>query len=341
MLNNLQEIAKAMVVEGKGILAADESSGNIKKKFEKLGVEDTAENHRRYRELLFTTPEMEQDISGVILFDETIRQATSDGVPFAEYLWSKGVIPGIKVDIGLIDMPDHSGEQIAKWDDSLDNRLKEYYDLGARFAKWRVVINIGEKIPSDDCIEQNCQILSDYAKLCQSNNIVPIVEPEVLMDGSHTIDMCHEVTKKTLHSLFTKLQVSGVDLSGLILKPNMVIYSLSGEKVSADEVAQKTIQCFVETVPVEVPGIVFLSGGQSEVEACVNLNAITQLAKQNKVPWKLTFSYGRALQNSALKNWTGKDENKVKSQAIFAHRAQMASLASLGEYNESLEKNFN
>ncbi len=333
----LSQIAKAMVANGKGILAADESSGNIKKKFEKLGVEDMSENHRRYRELLFTAPGMEKYISGVILFDETIRQATSDGLPFAQYLSSKGVVPGIKVDIGLKDMDGHVGEQVTKWDDTLDARLKEYYALGARFAKWRVVINIGAGIPSDECIETNCKTLTEYARLCQANGIVPIVEPEVLMDGDHTIDRCYEVTHKTLSTLFSELKKANVDLSGLILKPNMVVYSSNGEKVSADIVAQKTLQCFKETVPAEVPGIVFLSGGQSEPESCVNLNAINKLAKEQNSPWKLTFSYGRALQNSALKNWSGKEENKIKSQEIFAHRAQLASAASLGEYKIEME----
>jgi fructose-bisphosphate aldolase class I len=337
MLDDLQAIAQAMVADGKGILAADESSGNIKKKFEKLGVEDTAENHRRYRELLFTTPGMENSISGVILFDETIRQSTSDGMPFAQYLWSKNVIPGIKVDIGLKDMEGHAGEQVTKWDDTLDARLKEYYELGARFAKWRVVINIGENIPSDECILENAKTLSQYAVLCQANGIVPIVEPEVLMDGNHTIDRCYEVTHKTLTQLFAELKNAAVDLTGLILKPNMVIYSLQGEKISAQEVAEKTLRCFLETVPAEVPGIVFLSGGQSEMESCINLNAIAQLVKEKDVSWKFTFSYGRALQNSAMKNWSGKDENLEKSQEIFAHRAQLASAASRGEYNIEME----
>lgn len=337
MLDNLQEIAQAMVAKGRGILAADESSGNIKKKFDKLGVEDTSENHRRYREMLFTSPEMEKYISGVILFDETIRQSTSDGVPFAQYLINKGVVPGIKVDIGLKEMTGHAGEQITNWDENLDARLKEYYALGARFAKWRIVINIGENIPSDECILENAKTLTEYARLCQANKIVPIVEPEVLMDGTHTIDRCYEVTHKTLITLFAELKKANVDLTGLVLKPNMVIYSLEGEKVSAEVVAQKTLQCFVETVPAEVPGIVFLSGGQSEPESCANLNAISMLAKEKNTPWKLTFSYGRALQNSALKNWSGKEENKVQSQEIFIHRAQLASAATLGNYTSEME----
>lgn len=333
----LAQIASALVADGKGILAADESGGNIKKKFDKLGIEDIIENHRRYRELLFTTPEMEKYISGVILYDETIRQSTSVGVSFPQCLAEKGVVPGIKVDVGLMNMDGHPGEQMSKWDDTLDARLKEYYELGARFAKWRIVINIGENIPTDECIEDNCKMLVRYASLCQTNNIVPIVEPEVLMDGNHTIDRCYEVTHKTLDVLFAELKKANVDLTGLILKPNMVIYSSDGEKVSAEEVAKKTLQCFNETVPAEVPGIVFLSGGQSEREACINLDAICKLAAQQNAPWKLTFSYGRALQNSALKNWVGKDENKIKSQEIFLHRAKLASAASMGIYNEEME----
>lgn len=337
MNETLQSIALAMVANGKGILAADESSGNIKKKFDKLGVEDTAENHRRYREMLFSTPEMEKYISGVILFDETVHQSTSDGVLFAQYLTAKGVVPGIKVDIGLKDMEGHVGEQVTKWDEALDVRLKEYYSLGARFAKWRVVINIGEQIPSDDCILANAKTLAEYARLCQTNNIVPIVEPEVLMEGTHTIDRCYEVTHKTLTALFAQLKKAGVDLTGLILKPNMVIPGSKGEKASPEMIAEKTLQCFRETVPAEVAGIVFLSGGQSEPESCVNLNAIAKLAKEQGVPWKLTFSYGRALQNSAMKNWSGKDENIKSSQEIFTHRAKLASAASLGEYSIEME----
>ncbi|MCX6780357.1 MAG: fructose-bisphosphate aldolase class I [Candidatus Magasanikbacteria bacterium] len=271
------------------------------------------------------------------LFDETIRQSTSDGVPFVEYLSAKGVVPGIKVDIGLKEMEGHVGEQITKWDDALDSRLKEYYQMGARFAKWRAVITIGENIPSDECILENCKNLTEYARLCQSNNIVPIVEPEVLMDGAHTIERCEEVTHKTLSVLFAELKKANIDLSGLILKPNMVISGLDGEKVSSDVIAQKTVQCFKETVPAEVAGIVFLSGGQSEAESCENLSAISKLAKEQNAPWKLTFSYGRALQNSAIKNWLGKDENKTKSQEIFAHRAKLASAASKGEYSADME----
>lgn len=334
---SLNEIAKAMMADGKGLLASDESSGNIKKQFEKLGIEDTAENHLRYREMLYATSGMENYISGVILFDETIRQSIASGMTVPGYLSSKGVIPGIKTDIGLKDMEGHPGEQVPKWDETLDARLKEYYQLGARFSKWRAVINIGENYPSDECIEENCRVLAEYARLCQANNIVPIVEPEVLMDGTHTIDKCYEATHKTLSVLFSQLKKANVDLSGLILKPNMVIYSSKGEKVSAEEVAQKTLKCFNEVVPAELPGIVFLSGGQSETESCINLNAIINLVKLQGAPWKLTFSYGRALQNSAMKNWSGQEENKIKSQEIFAHRAKLASAAAKGEYKIEME----
>lgn len=333
----LQEIARAMVVDGKGILAADESSGSIKKKLEKVGVEDTFENRRRYREMLLTTPKIEEYISGVIMFDETIRQSTSAGMSFAEYLNSHGIIPGIKTDIGLVPMDGLAGEQIAKWDDTLDARLKEYYAMGARFSKWRIVINIGTEIPTDKCIVENSKILARYAALCQANNIVPIVEPEVLMDGDHDIDRCYEVTHKTLSVLFTELKNFNVDLRGLILKPNMVISSLNAEKVSAEEIAEKTLKCFVETIPTEVAGVVFLSGGQSETESCVNLNAISKLAKEQNAPWKLTFSYGRALQNSAIKNWSGKNENINSAQEIFVKRAKLASMASEGKYNTEME----
>lgn len=333
----LNEIAKAIVAEGKGLLASDESSGNIKKQFERLGVEDTAENHRRYREMLYTTADFEKHVSGVILFDETIRQSTSGGMTIPQYLSSKGVIPGIKPDIGVEEMPGHPGEQIGKRDATLDARLKEYYQLGARFAKWRVVINIGENFPTDECIEENCKILTEFSLLCQANNIVPIPEPEVIMEGTHTIDRCLEVTTRTLKTLFAQLKQASVDLSGLILKPNMVVYSSKGEKVSPEVVAEKTLQCFRESVPAEVPGIVFLSGGQDEVEACVNLSAIAKLAKEQGTPWKLTFSFGRGLQNSAMKNWSGKDENVSSSQEIFTQRLVAASAASLGEFKVEIK----
>lgn len=333
----LNELAKFLSTDGKGILAADESLATIKIRFEKLGITDMAENHRRYREQLFTTPEMEKYISGVILYDETISQATSEGVPFAQYLAVKGVVPGIKVDTGLEDLSGHPGEQVTKWNESLDARLKEYYELGARFAKWRAVIKIDENIPSDECIMANCKNLARYAVLCQANNIVPIVEPEVLMDGKHTIEKCYEVTHKTLSVLFSELKNFNVDLTGVVLKPNMVIYSLKGEKVSAEEVAQMTLKCFMETVPAEVPSIVFLSGGQSEQEACENLNAISKLAKEMNVPWKLTFSYGRALQASDMEIWAGKEENYEVAQQEFLHRAKLASAASKGEYTSEME----
>jgi len=333
----LYEVAKYLSADGKGVLAADESSGSIKKKLMAAGIEDTFENRRLYREIFFTTPDMEKYISGVIMFDETIRQVSSDGVPFPQLLAAKNVIPGIKVDIGLKDMEGHPGEQVVKWDENLDSRLKEYYELGARFAKWRIVIHISDIIPSDECIEVNCQILADYAKLCQQNKIVPIVEPEVLMDGNHTIDRCFEVTTKCQKVLFAKLKNLGVNLRELVLKPNMVMYSMEGEKVSAEIVAQKTIECFSMAVPAEVPSIVFLSGGQSESESCENLNAISKLSKEKNTPWKFSFSFGRGLQNSAVKIWAGKAENFVAAQQAFAHRAKLASAASLGEYNIEME----
>jgi len=337
MAETLQSIAQSMVAQGRGILAADESSGNIKIKFEKLGIEDSPETHRQYRELLFSSPEIEKYISGVILFDETLRQATSDGVPFVEYLSKKGIIPGIKVDVGLKDFEDHPGEQITKWDDSLSERLKEYNELGARFAKWRTVFWIGEKIPSQDCVENNAVALAKYAKLCQQNNIVPIVEPEVLMDGNHTIERCFEVTKQAHDALFLKLQEFGVDLTGIVLKPNMVVYSLSGKREESQKVAELTVDCFSISVPKEVPGIVFLSGGQSEQEACENLNEIVKQAEQKTSPWKFSFSFGRALQNSAMKTWAGKQENINEAQAVFIKRCRLASLAAKGEYDANLE----
>lgn len=334
----LSQIAKELVAEGKGILAADESSGSIKKKLEKAGIEDTTENHRLYRELFFTTPEMEKYISGVILFDETIRQSTTDGILFPKLLADKGVIPGIKVDQGTKAMADSPQEVVTSGLFGLSDRLKEYYTLGARFAKWRAVIKIGENIPTENCIQQNMQDLAQYAKVCQENNIVPIVEPEVLMDGNHTIDKCFEVTKQTQNILFAELKKINVDLSGLLLKPNMVIYSINGEKVLPSVVAEKTIECFSQTVPAEIAGIVFLSGGQSEVEASVNFNEIVRLAKLKNAPWKFSFSFGRALQNTALSVWSGKTENVTKAQQVFLHRALMNGEASLGRYSSELEK---
>ncbi|EKD42887.1 MAG: hypothetical protein ACD_72C00545G0004 [uncultured bacterium] len=331
----LSVIAKLLVAPGKGILAADESSSSIAKKLAGVGIADSVENHRLYRQLFFTAPGMDECISGVIMYDETIRQKTDDGVSFPKLLEEIGVIPGIKVDLGTQNMEGSSQEKITIGLEGLDERLKEYHALGARFAKWRAVITIGEGIPTDACLIKNAQALAQYAKLCQNNMIVPIVEPEVLMEGGHTIQQCYDVTKKTLMVLFKELSKADVDFTGLLLKPNMVIQGSSQPKESAETIAKLTVQCFEEVLPKELAGIVFLSGGQTEVEACENLNAIVKQAKNT--PWKFTFSFGRALQNTALAVWSGKAENVEKAQEAFLNRASLDSAASLGEYDSSLE----
>lgn len=335
----LNKIANAMVAPGKGILAADESSGTIKKRFDAINVESTEDNRRDYRETLFRTREaMENHISGVILFDETIRQKAADGTPLVKLIEEAGSIPGIKVDKGAKDLAGAPGEKVTEGLDGLRERLAEYYDLGARFAKWRAVIDIaGNDIPSGYCIATNVHALARYAALCQEANIVPIVEPEVLMDGDHDIDRCYDVTEYTLKSLFDELYAQDVALEGTILKPNMVI---SGKKCPTQagvaEIAEKTVKCFRETVPAALPGIVFLSGGQSDEEATANLNAMNA-EYADKMPWALSFSYGRALQAAPQKAWAGKAENVPAAQAAFAHRAKMNSLATLGEWSDGLE----
>src|SRR3989344_582956 len=322
MLNKeLRDIAKMLVIDGKGILAADESTATTGKRFAGIGVDNTEDNRRAYRELLFTAPEMEKYISGVIMYDETIKQVDDD-VFLVDLLKSRGVIPGIKVDQGLKDFEGSTVEKITTGLDDLNKRLKEYYSLGARFAKWRAVFSIGDDLPSEKCVKANAEILAKYAKACQDNYIVPIVEPEVLMNGSHTIEQCYDVTVRVLMDVFLELKKENVDLSGMLLKPNMVIGSLEGPETTSGQIAESTLKCLSSVVPTEVPGIVFLSGGQSEEEACENLNAINQLAKN--VPWKLTFSYGRALQNSALQTWAGKKENVVRAQKVFVERAKAA-----------------
>jgi len=335
-MSNLENIAKQMVTPGKGILAADESSGTIKKRFDSISVESNEENRRNYRELLFQNRNaMENYISGVILFDETIRQESRDGTPLVKVISDSGSLPGIKVDTGAKDLAFNSNEKITEGLDGLRERLKEYHSLGAKFAKWRAVITIDKSNPSDLCINSNAHALARYAALCQENNIVPIVEPEVLMDGEHNIDKCYEVTKKTLGKVFEELLGHGVNLKGICLKPNMVIDgSLYSEKSSKEEIAKKTIACFKEVVPEEIPGIVFLSGGQSEIEATENLD---QMNKIGDFPWNLSFSYGRALQASALKAWNGEDKNEELASKAFEHRAKMNSLATLGEWEEELE----
>ncbi len=333
--HELHETARAIVADHKGILAADESTGTIKKRFDSIGVESTEESRRFYRQILFTAPGMEDSIGGVILYDETLRQSTDDGTPFAEVLASKGVIPGIKVDTGAHDLAGFPGEKVTEGLDGLRARLEEYRGLGARFAKWRAVITIGDGIPTDACIAANAHALARYAALCQEAQIVPIVEPEVLMDADNTLETCWEVTTRTLHETFDALYDLAVDLEGTLLKPNMVISGKGcREQASSERIAQATIDCFRGVVPAAVPGIVFLSGGQSEVEATENLNAINQLGG----PWPLSFSYGRALQASALKAWAGDEANAEAAQAVFAHRARMNALAVAGEWSAGMEQ---
>lgn len=339
MSERLEDIAAAMVAGGKGILAADESSGTIKKRFDVIGVESTADSRRDYREMMFRTAEaMTKYISGVILYDETIRQKAADGTPLVDLIKASGAIPGIKVDAGAKPLPGFPGDTITEGLDGLRERLAEYYKLGARFAKWRGVIDIdtAKNVPSAYSLSANTHALARYAALCQEAGIVPIVEPEVLMDGAHDIDTCYDVTKATLVKLYDELYAARVVLEGTILKPNMVIAGKkSGKKNSPEEIAEKTIKLFRETVPAAVPGIAFLSGGQSDEEATANLNAINAIGPH---PWKLTFSYGRALQAAPQKAWSGKVENIAAGQAAFTHRAHMNYLAALGQWKPELEK---
>ncbi|MEL7485690.1 MAG: class I fructose-bisphosphate aldolase [Pseudomonadota bacterium] len=342
-LEALNEIAVAMVAPGKGILAADESSGTIKKRFDSIGVESTEDARRDYREMLFRTEQaMRENVSGVILFDETIRQKAADGTPLVKLIEDAGSIPGIKVDKGAKPLAGAPGETVTEGLDGLRERLAEYYDLGARFAKWRAVIDIGrngdEAMPSGYCIATNVHALARYAALCQEANIVPIVEPEVLMDGDHDIDRCYDVTEFVLKSLFDELFAQDVALEGTILKPNMVIAGKAcAQQAGVEEVAEKTVHCFRATVPAALPGIVFLSGGQSDEEATAHLNAMNA-GYADKMPWGLSFSYGRALQAAPLKAWSGKAENVPAAQAAFAHRARMNGLAQRGDWTEAQEK---
>lgn len=336
-LTELNRIATAMVAPGKGILAADESSGTIKKRFDAIGVESTEENRRDYREMLFRAKDaMSQYISGVILYDETIWQDAKDGTPLIKLIEQSGAIPGIKVDEGTQALPMCPGELVTVGLDKLAERLKKYYERGARFAKWRAVIDIGSGIPSMTAISVNAHALARYAALCQAAQIVPIVEPEVLMDGDHDIDRCYEVTGRVLNKTFQELRVQRVALEGMVLKPNMAI---SGKKcakqASVEEVAEKTIRLLKACVPAAVPGIAFLSGGQSDEEATAHLNAMHKLGA---LPWGLTFSYGRALQAAPQKAWSGKAENVAAGQRAFSHRARMNGLAAKGEWQSSLEQ---
>jgi fructose-bisphosphate aldolase class I len=335
-VQELQKTAQAIVADGKGILAADESGGTIKKRFDSIGVESNEEARRAYRDLLFTTEGAEEFIGGVILFDETIRQSSADGIPFPKLLASKGIVPGIKVDTGAKPLALAEGETVTEGLDGLRERLNEYRELGARFAKWRAVITIGKDIPSEYCIWTNAHALARYAALCQEASIVPIVEPEVLMDGDHTIERSFEVTSRTLHAVFTELRDQRVQPEGILLKPNMVLPGYECPAQATDEeIAHETVRCFLRHVPAAVPGIVFLSGGQSEEEATSRLNAMNAVGPH---PWKLSFSYGRALQAAALKAWGGKEENVEAAQRAYYHRAKMNSAAQTGTYAPDMER---
>ena len=335
--NDLSAVARAMVAKGKGILAADESSGTIKKRFDAIGVESNETNRRDYREFMFRTDAMKSCISGVILYDETIRQKAQDGTPLVRIIQDMGAIPGIKVDAGAKPLAGCPGETITEGLDGLRERLIEYYALGARFAKWRAVIDIGADIPSGTCVRQNAQALARYAALCQEQKIVPIVEPEVLMDGAHDVERCESVTELVLKEVFQELYDAKVLLEGIVLKPNMVIAGKkSPTRAGVAEVAERTVKILKRCVPPAVPGIAFLSGGQSDEEATAHLHAMN--AANPSLPWALTFSYGRALQAAPQKAWSGKAANVAAGQKAFAHRARMNSLATVGQWKPDLEK---
>ena len=336
-LTDLNKVALAMVAPGKGILAADESSGTIKKRFDAINVVSTEESRRDYREMMFRSSEaMTRYISGVILYDETIWQNAGDGTPLVKIIQQSGAIPGIKVDEGTQALPNCPGELVTVGLDKLAERLKKYYDQGARFAKWRAVIDIGSNVPTMTAIHVNAHALARYAALCQAAQIVPIVEPEVLMDGDHDIDRCYEVSMRVLNKTFQELRVQRVALEGMILKPNMAIAGKKCAKQSSvEEVAEKTIRLLKSCVPAAVPGIAFLSGGQSDTAATAHLDAMNRIGG---LPWRLTFSYGRALQAAPQKAWSGKAENAAAGQRAFTHRARMNSLASIGEWQADLEK---
>ena len=337
-LSELNKVAEAMVAPGRGILAADESTGTIKKRFDSLGVESTSDSRRDYREMLFrSTDAMSKYISGVILYDETIRQNAKDGTQLVKLIAQAGALPGIKVDKGTKPLPNCPGEVVTEGLDGLGERLAEYRGLGAKFAKWRAVIDIGEHgMPSYTCVNANAHALARYAALCQDQGIVPIVEPEVLMDGGHDIDRCAEVTTWVLKETFQALFFNRVALEGMVLKPNMVVPGKkSSKRASVEEVAEKTLRVLKECVPAAVPGIAFLSGGQSDEDATAHLDAIN---KMGPLPWHVSFSYGRALQAAPQKTWSGKSENVAAAQRAFNHRAMMNSLAALGQWKADLER---
>ncbi|HTV35584.1 MAG TPA: class I fructose-bisphosphate aldolase [Xanthobacteraceae bacterium] len=336
-LAELNKVAEAMVAPGRGILAADESSGTIKKRFDTIGVESTADSRRDYRELLFRSAEaMSKYISGVILYDETIRQNAKDGTPLVKLIAQAGSMPGIKVDRGTKPLSFCPGEVITEGLDGLRERLVDYRGLGAKFAKWRAVIDIGAGIPSYECISANAHALARYAALCQDEDIVPIVEPEVLMDGDHDIDRCAKITEWVLKTVFEQLYYARVKLEGMVLKPNMAVPGKkSSKRASVDEVAEKTLRVLKACVPAAVPGIAFLSGGQSDEQATAHLDAMNRMGP---LPWRVSFSYGRALQHSPQQTWSGKPENVAAAQRAFGHRAMMNGLASLGQWKADLER---
>ena len=335
--SELARIAQVMVAPGRGILAADESSNTIKRRFDAIGVESTPDTRRDYRELLFRTTEaMTKYVSGVILYDETLRQKAADGTRLVALIEAAGSIPGIKVDQGTVPLPFHPTEVVTEGLDGLRGRLVEYRGLGARFAKWRAVLSIGDDIPSWSCVNANANALARYAALCQDADIVPIVEPEVLMDGDHDIDRCEMVTEQVLTTVFTRLHEAGVDLAAMVLKPNMVTPgAASPKRASAEEIAKRTVRVLKACVPSAVPGIAFLSGGQADEEATANLDAINRVGG---TPWQLTFSYGRALQGAPQKAWAGNAGNVAAAQQALLHRAEMNSLASLGTWTSELER---
>jgi fructose-bisphosphate aldolase class I len=335
-LTSLNSIAQSMVAANKGILAADESTPTIGKRFAMIDTESTESSRQAYRNMLFTSPNISEYISGVILFDETIRQSTNDGTPFAEHLTSLGIVPGIKVDKGIKGIPFCDGESVTEGLDGLSERLDEYYELGARFAKWRAVINISNDSPSKNCIRLNAHALARYAALCQQAKIVPIVEPEVLMDGTHDIDRCYDVTSEVLQEVFIELKNQNVALNGIVLKPNMVISGMdAANRADIPTVASATVKCLSENVPGEVPGIAFLSGGQTSEEATAHLSSMNELGPH---PWQLTFSYGRALQAEPLKVWSGEADNIPAAQESFIKRSRLNSLARTGNYHPQMEE---
>lgn len=334
--HTLTSTAQALVAPGQGLLAADESLGTIGKRFAALGIESTPDTRRAYREMLFTVPNAAEVLSGIILFDETIRATDSSGTPFPQLLKKKGIIPGIKVDGGAHEMALFPGEKVTDGLDSLRDRLKEYKELGARFAKWRAVITIGDGLPTHACLRANAEALARYAALCQEQDIVPIVEPEVVMDGDHTIERCQEVTERTLRATFSALAMYRVALEGVLLKPNMVLPGLeSQQEVSSAEVATRTLLTLRRSVPAAVPGIVFLSGGQEAQDATARLNAMNSTGED--LPWQISFSFARALQNEAMEIWGGKVENVEAAQQAFSHRLKLNHAARKGEYSADME----